>query len=180
MTHKFIYVRDLENFSPQSVVYYIFIGESEAEVRRMRIINTYASVSGAWFEKVSSSVMERLIQLSGRFTSTFDNVCVEYQSAYVSSNEFVRILKGQGLKSYESSLMESNAKNLMRFMLSSDFHLMCMAKGKIKPLLSLARKNLSPEYRSELGRAVVGFGLILAFGLLSAILDAIEASGMIY
>ena len=180
MTHKFIFVRDIEHFSPESIVFYVWIGESTKEVRNQRVINSYAAVSGAWFEKVSSSVMERLIQVSGSFVSTLDNVDVSFRSAYVSSSEFVRILTGEGLESYETNLVESNAKHLMRFVLSSNYHLMCKAKGRIKPLLALSRKNLSPEFRDGLGRAVIGFGLILAFGLISAILDAIEASGCIY
>lgn len=44
------------------------------------------------------------------------------------------------------------------------------------PCKSLLRKNLSQALGDDFYQAVVGFGLILAFGLLSAILEVIEKS----
>ena len=42
------------------------------------------------------------------------------------------------------------------------------------PCKSLLRKNLSQALGEDLYKAVVGFGLILAFGLLSAVLEVVE------
>ena len=44
------------------------------------------------------------------------------------------------------------------------------------PCKSLLRKNLSQALGDDFSKAVVGFGLILAFGLLSAILEVVEKS----
>lgn len=44
------------------------------------------------------------------------------------------------------------------------------------PCKSLPRKNLSDALGDDFSKALVGFGLILAFGLLSAILEAVEKS----
>lgn len=44
------------------------------------------------------------------------------------------------------------------------------------PCKSLLRKNLSQALGDDFYQAVVGFGLILAFGLLSAVLEVVEKS----
>jgi len=50
------------------------------------------------------------------------------------------------------------------------------SKPKKSPCKSLPRKNLSQALGDDFYKAVVGFGLILAFGLLSAVLEVVEKS----
>lgn len=180
MTHKYIYFRNVEKPTPESVIYFVMIGESPKELRNLRVINSYAAVSGAWFEKVSSSVSCRLVQICSRFTSTLDSVVLPLRTAHVTSSELVRLLMCNGMDSFENNLHVTRAEINLRSKLSTDFYLMRQGSKMKNFVLSLARKNLSPEYRDGLGNALIGFGLILAFGLISAILEVIEAQVMMY
>lgn len=180
MTHKYIYFRNVENPTIESVIYYVMIGESSKELRNLRVINTYAAINGAWFEKVSFSVSERLVQICGRFISTLDSVVFPLRSTRISSSDMVRLLMSNDMDSFENNLHVTRAEINLRSKLSTDFYLMRQGSKMKRFVLSLARKNLSPEYTDGLGHALIGFGLILVFGFISALLDAIEALHVIY
>lgn len=180
MTHKYVYFRNVENPTPKSVIYYVMIGESQRELRNLRVINSYAAVTGAWFEKVSFSVSERLVQICGRFTSTLDSVVFPLRSTRISSSDMVRLLMSNDMDSFENNLHVTRAEINLRSKLSTDFYLIRQGSKLKNLVLSLSRKNLSPEYRDGLGSALIGFGLILVFGFISALLEAIEALHVIY
>ena len=176
MVHKFVFLRNPESVNPDSVVFFVRVGDSEAERRNLRIINSYAAVMGAWFERVSLSVDSRLIELERKAFGGIQDVVVRFRTCSISSGDIVRLLMRQELPSFEASYMMPKQASILRAMLSTDFFMKWFSNPRNSPCKSLPRKNLSQALGDDFSKAVVGFGLILAFGLLSAILDSVERS----
>ena len=176
MVHKFVFLRNPESVNPDSVVFFVRVGDSEAERRNLRIINSYAAVMGAWFERVSLSVDSRLIELERKAFGGIQDVVVRFRTCSISSGDIVRLLMRQELPSFEASYMMPKQASILRAMLSTDFYMKWFSNPRKSPCKSLPRKNLSQALGDDFSKAVVGFGLILAFGLLSAILDSVERS----
>lgn len=176
MVHKFVFLRNPESVNPDSVVFFVRVGDSEAERRNLRIINSYAAVMGAWFERVSLSVDSRLIELERKAFGGIQDVVVRFRTCSISSGDIVRLLMRQELPSFEASYMMPKQASVLRAMLSTDFYMKWFSNPRKSPCKSLPRKNLSQALGDDFSKAVVGFGLILAFGLLSAILDSVERS----
>lgn len=176
MTHKYVFLRNPESVNPDSVVFFVRVGESEAERKNLRVINSYAAVMGAWFERVSLSVDSRLIDLELQAFGGIRDVFIRFRTCSISSSDIVRLLKNQELPTFEASYMMPKQSSVLRAMLSTDFFVKWFSKPKKSPCKSLPRKNLSQALGDDFSKAVVGFGLILAFGLLSAVLEVVEKS----
>lgn len=174
MIHKYVFLRNPESVNPDSVVFFVRVGDSEAERRNLRIINSYAAVMGAWFERVSLSVDSRLIDLELQAFGGVQDVVVRFRTCSISSSDIVRLLMRQELPTFEASYMMPKQSSVLRAMLSTDFYVKWFSNPRKSPCKSLTRKNLSHALGEDFSKAVVGFGLILAFGLLSAILDSVE------
>lgn len=176
MVHKYVFLRNPESVNADSVVFFVRVGESETERKNLRIINSYAAVMGAWFERVSLSVDSRLIDLELQAFGGVQNVVVRFRTCSISSVDFVRLLDRQELPTFEASYMMPKQSSILRAMLSTDFFMKWFSNPRKSPCKSLPRKNLSQALGDDFSKAVVGFGLILAFGLLSAILEVVEKS----
>lgn len=176
MVHKYVFLRNPESVNPDSVVFFVRVGDSETERRNLRIINSYAAVMGAWFERVSLSVDSRLIDLELQAFGGVQDVVVRFRTCSISSSDMVRLLMCQELPSFEASYMMPKQSSVLRAMLSTDFYIKWFSNPRKSPCKSLPRKNLSQALGDDFSNAVVGFGLILAFGLLSAILESVERS----
>lgn len=176
MIHKYVFLRNPESVNPDSVVFFVRIGDSLAERKNLRIINSYAAVSGSWFERVSLSVDSRLIDLELQAFGGIQDVVVRFRTCSISSMDFVRLLMRQELPTFEASYMMPKQSSVLRAMLSTDFFMKWFSNPRKSPCMSLPRKNLSQALGDDFSKAVVGFGLILAFGLLSAVLEVVEKS----
>mgnify|MGYP003484858672 FL=1 len=176
MTHKYVFLRNPESVNPDSVVFFVRIGDSETERRNLRVINSYAAVMGAWFERVSLSVDSRLIELEREAFGSIQDVFIRFRTCSISSVDFVRLLKHQELPSFEASYMMPKQSSVLRAMLSTDFFVKWFSNPQKRQCKSLPRKNLSHALGDDFSKALVGFGLILAFGLLSAVLEVVEKS----
>lgn len=174
MIHKYVFLRNPESVNPDSVVFFVRVGDSEAERRNLRVINSYAAVMGAWFERVSLSVDSRLIELERDAFGGIQDVVIRFRTCSISSMALVRLLMRQELPAFEASYMMPKQSSVLRAMLSTDFFMKWFSNPRKSPCKSLSRKNLSQALGDEFSKAVVGFGLILAFGLLSAVLEAVE------
>lgn len=176
MVHKYVFLRNPESVNPDSVVFFVRVGDSEAERRNLRVINSYAAVMGAWFERVSLSVDSRLIDLEMQAFGGVQDVVVRFRTCSISSSDIVRLLMHQELPTFEASYMMPKQSSVLRAMLSTDFFMKWVSNPRKSPCKSLPRKNLSQALGDDFSKAVVGFGLILAFGLLSAVLEVVEKS----
>lgn len=176
MTHKYVFLRNPESVNPDSVVFFVRIGDSETERRNLRVINSYAAVMGAWFERVSLSVDSRLIELEREAFGSIRDVFIRFRTCSISSSDIIRLLKNQELPTFEASYMMPKQSSVLRAMLSTDFFVKWFSNPRKRQCKSLPRKNLSQALGDDFSKAVVGFGLILAFGLLSAVLEVVEKS----
>lgn len=174
MIHKYVFLRNPESVNSDSVVFFVRVGDSEAERRNLRVINSYAAIMGAWFERVSLSVDSRLIELEREAFGGLHDVVIRFRTCSISSMDFVRLLMRQELPAFEASYMMPKQSSVLRAMLSTDFFMKWFSNPRKNPCKSLPRKNLSQALGDDFSKAVVGFGLILAFGLLSAVLEAVE------
>lgn len=105
MIHKYVFLRNPESVNPDSVVFFVRIGDSEAERRNLRVINSYAAIMGAWFERVSLSVDSRLIELEREAFGGIQDFVVRFRTCSISSSDIVRLLMRQELPSFEASYM---------------------------------------------------------------------------
>lgn len=174
MTHKFVYFSDIENPSPDSVVWYIAIGESSREKKLYQVINSYAAVRGAWFERYEESTLMRLILIEEEVFGRSESVAIRFRTERISASDFVKILRGSDLASIEKKLPQSDSRKLLHNLFDWQF-IHRQAKNMAKPSLpSLQRQNLSHSEYTDKWCVLIGSCLILACYLFAAILEVIE------
>ena len=87
MTHKYVFLRNPESVNPDSVVFFVRVGDSETERRNLRVINSYAAVMGAFrYRLIPGSLNWSARHLEVFGTYLFDSVPVQYHLVILSGS----------------------------------------------------------------------------------------------
>lgn len=176
MTKKYVYFRDIDHPTTESVVYCLMIGDSEREKKLIRVINTYAAAQDAYFEVYSECALMRLILAEESVFGNSKRVCLRFRSALFKASDFVRMLKDGSLDKFEANLTEPPAKIHLMSLLSTDYYMSRKVHRAPAIPASLSRNNLSQRGRKSLIDAAIGFVIVAGLYILQMIIDAIERS----
>lgn len=174
MKQQFIFVRNVEHVSEETVVYHVWVGTSQREQKALEKIKAYAAANGCWCELWAEHVDFRLCYYEERvFWSTPIGVR-RFKSAHLQATKLAAIIERDYLDIFEGSL------NFPRIF----FEVMwkCYPGSSCLPKKNFSSPSCLPESRKylsgkeEIGacQAVRAFVIVSALFFLGMVLEAVE------
>lgn len=174
MKSYYYFVRNLNGFNSDDVVYKVAVGVSFKDVAKMSLVQEYAKDCGMYFEIVSNKSDAAIGQLAKSLFAGSSFPEMYLRTAVVSIHELYKMILDDSFITFEKNLgfPRQQAQLLSHF--SPSFKLRNSPSSCITFCPSLRRKYLSQRESTDFTRACIGFGLILGLFLLSAYLEGIE------
>ena len=174
MKSYYYFVRNLNGFSSDDVVYKVAVGVSFKDVAKMSLVQEYAKDCGMYFEIVSPKSDAAVSQLAKSLFvgSSFPELYLK--TAVLTIHELYKMILDDSFIAFEKNLDFPRAQAQMISHFSPSFKLRNSPSSCITICPSLRRKYLSQSESADFTRACIGFGLILALFLLSSYLEGIE------
>lgn len=180
MKKKYCFIPHSGRLQPGEKVFCVWVGSSDREqVKRMLIDNYAEDVQAFWrvwdedTDYYLSQVTTCRIKGCERFRFSFERVDVQISDFYKS------LINGDISQLRNSSSYLRNSFRLSS-LLSPSFFLRNSTISKKSFATSAKRKNLSQRAQSDAINATIGFCLILVLFLLSALLDGVEKTMLLY
>lgn len=174
MKSYYYFVRNLNGFSSDDVVYKVAVGVSFKDVAKMSLIKEFAKDCGMYFEIVSPKSDAAVSQLAKSLFAGSSFPELYLRTAVLSVHELYRLIVDDSFITFEKNLGFPRQQAQLISHLSPSFKLRNSPSSSITICPSLRRKYLSQRESADFSRACIGFGLILGLFLLSAYLEGIE------
>lgn len=174
MKSYYYFVRNLNGFSPNDVVYKVAVGVSFKDVAKMSLVQEYSKDCGMYFEIVSPRSDAAVSQLAKSLFAGTSFPELYLRTAVVSIHELYKMIIDDSFLSFEKNLGFPRQQAQLISHLSPYFKLRNYPSPCITFCPSLRRKYLSLRKCTDFTRACIGFWLILGLFLLSAYLEGIE------
>lgn len=174
MKHYFYFVRNLNGFSSDDVVFKVAVGTSMRDQVKMELVRQFANDCGMYFHQVSEE-SDRAIDLLSKslFPGTAFSL-LYLKRANVTISELYRMILDDSLLQFEKCLAENRNKFRLLSQLSPSFFFLNHTHKCITTCQPYRRKYLSQREGMENTHALIGFCLILALFLLSGYLEGLE------
>ncbi len=174
MKSYFYFVRNLNGFKSDDVVYKVAVGVSFKDVAKMSLVQEFAKDCGMYFERVSNTSDASITLLAKSLFPGSSYPEVYLRTAVVSIHQLYKMILDDSFLSFEKNLAFPKAHVQMLSHFSPSFKLRNSTSSSITICPSLRRKYLSQSEGAQFTRACIGFGLILGLFLLSGYLEGIE------
>lgn len=174
MKHKFIFVRNVSRINHDSVIFHVWIHESQrGEYYKQCLVEAAASMD-AWFQKWSECVDARLDYYEERVFWRAPQALTQFRVRHIEAAQLVAAIHSGNIEALEKSV--SLPKNFLR--LFSMFYPASapvpQSLKKRSSMLTSPRKNLSMRRGSEVRDAVIGMVGVAVLYFLGMIVEAIE------
>lgn len=174
MKTKYCYIPDVENFSDETRIYGVYVGDSNREIAQCRYVDSYASKNGAFWRPWDADT-DYFLKSKGYsfFTASYaDSKAIRRLDMDIP--KFVKHIQNGDLDMIKvpAHIVRNHMHQLAMF--SSIFYLNNQARQAGKTCYSVTSKNLSHDKMGELLKVAGQFCLILMLFLFAAYLDGIE------
>lgn len=174
MKHYYYFVRNLNGFSSDDVVYKVAVGSSMREHVKFELVNQYAKDCGMYFRLVSVESDCAISQLAKNlFTGTLFSE-MHLRRANISIAQLYEMIIDDSFVFFESSLTESSSKIQLLNLISPSFRYQNSHPHCDTTCQPYRRKYLSHGKGSLNTQVLIGFCLILVLFMLSGYLEGIE------
>lgn len=174
MKSYFYFVRNLNGFKSDDVVYKVAVGMSFKDVAKMSLVQEFAKDCGMYFERVSTTSDASITLLAKSLFPGSSYPEVYLRTAVVSIHQLYKMILDDSFLSFEKNLTFPKAHVQMLSHFSPSFKLRNSPSSCITICPTLRRKYLSHAESADFTRACIGLGLILVLFLLSGYLEGIE------
>lgn len=174
MKRKYLFVRQVNHFTMDDVVYHVWVGNSQRELTQLALVQCYCKDCGfflqPWSDRTAKSVQYLANGLfPGTSASLFllkrDNVTISELYQMILDDSFTAYEKKLARPKGWSTILCLFDPSLQRYQTQSKCNTSCL------PFL---RKYLSDGMEDGLFKAAIAFCLILALFLTSGYLEGIE------
>ena len=176
MKRKYLFVRKMNHFSVDDVVYHVWVGNSQRELTQLALVQCYCKDCGLFMQPWSDRTAKSVQNLAnGLFPGTSAAIFL-LKRADVTISELYQMILDDSFTAYEkrlarpkgwSTILHLFDPSLQRYQTQSKCNTSC---------LPLIRKYLSDSMKDDFTRATIAFCLILALFLTSGYLEGIERS----
>lgn len=161
MKHKYLLVRDPNEFKPDSVVFCLWVGSSTREQSILALVQEVAKDCGWYFSKWNSEADFWLIQNASLFYPLSVFPVTRLLRADMNITDFYHEFERRNLDVIEKRVIYPKA--FLHHLAVTDPNAAFQISHKAKPSLALSvkRKNLKSESAHEWEKAIISFWLIL-------------------
>lgn len=174
MKHRYIFIRNLNGFTVDDVIYHVWIGDSSRELTKLELIRCYCEDSGVYFKLYDETVSQSIWNLASSLFKGTSMPTLYLRTAHVSASQLFDLIVDNSFVSFENNLTVSRAWSFINMVLSPSsyfYNQLSLCNTSCPPL---RRKNLSHGHGSEILSVVKKVGLILALIGTSMYLESIE------
>ena len=174
MKHQFIFMREINELSVDSVVYHVWISEGPRGEAYKKAFQKYAAEHNCWFEQWAEHVDARIDYYEERVFWNAPLAVRRFRSAHVSASQMALLMGDDLFFSFEENLHMPRLFFLVMWASYPSYHLL-PNDGKWKvPQPPSSRKNLCKRGEKSLVDAAIGLGMIAAFYIVGMVLEALE------
>lgn len=174
MKRFYYFVRNLNGFCPDDVVYKVAVGSSMREQAKMVLVSEFAKDCGMYFQPVSD-VSDRAIESLANSLFTGSAFALMYlRRADISISDLYRMIVDDSFTTFEKNLAEPTAKLRLLSLLSPSFYFINQPSKCITSCQPSRSKYLSHAKGSQNTSVAIAFGLILGLFMLAGYLEGLE------
>lgn len=176
MKRKYLFVRKVNQFGYDDVVYHVWVGSSQRELTLLALVQCYCKDCGLFFHQWNDTTAKSVQNLAnGLFPGTSASIFL-LKRADITIWELYQMILDDSFTAYEKSLARPKGwAKIIQLFDPSIFRYQNVSKCNTL-CLPLIRKYLSDGMEDSLFKAAIAFCLILALFLTSGFLEGIERS----
>lgn len=174
MKHRYIFIRNLNGFTVDDVIYHVWIGDSSRELTKLELIRCYCEDSGVYFKLYDETVSQSIWNLASSLFKGTSMPTLYLRTAHVSASQLFDLIVDNSFVSFENNLTVSRAWSFLNSLLSPSFYYSNHLSSCNTSCPQSRRKYLSPGHGSEILSVAIKVGLILGLFLTSGYLEHME------
>ena len=174
MKHRYIFIRNLNGFGVDDVVYHVWIGDSSRELTKLELIRCYCKDTGFYFKLYDDNVSKSIWNLASSLFKGTSMPTLYLRTAHVSASELFDLIVDNAFVSFENSLTVSRAWSFVNMVLSPSSYFQNQLSRCNTSCPPSGRQYLSHDHGGEILSVAIKVGLILGLFLTSGYLEHIE------
>ena len=176
MKRKYLFVRTMNHFSVNDVVYHVWVGNSQRELTQLALVQCYCKDCGLFMQPWSDRTAKSVQNLAnGLFPGTSASIFL-LKRADVTISELYEMILDDSFTAYEKRLARPKGWQTILTLFDPSFQRLQTQSNCNTSCLPLIRKYLSDGMEDNLFKTAIAFCLILALFLTSGFLEGIERS----
>lgn len=174
MKRYYYFVRNLNGFCPNDVVYKVAVGSSMREHAKMVLVSEFAKDCGIYFQPVSDVSDRAISSLANSLFKGTSFALMYLRRANVSISELYQMIVDDSFVTFERNLTEPTTKFRLLSLLSPSFFFINQPSKCITSCQPSRSKYLSHAKGSENTQVLISVWLILGLFLLAGYLEGLE------
>lgn len=174
MKRYYYFVRSLNGFCPDDVVYKVAVGTSMREHAKMVLVSEFARDCGMYFQPVSDTSDRAINSLANSLFTGTSFALMYLRRANISISDLYRMIVNDSFLAFEKNLAEPAAKFRLLSLLSPSFFSINQTSKCNTTCQPSRSKYLSHAEGSENIRVLIGVCLILGLFILAGYLEGLE------
>ena len=174
MKRYYYFVRNLNGFGSDDVVYKVAVGSSMREHAKMVLVSEFARDCGMYFQPVSDVSDRAISSLANSLFKGTSFALMYLRRANVSISDLYQMIVDDSFVTFERNLTEPTTKFRLLSLLSPSFFFINQPSKCITSCQPSRSKYLSPAEGSENTRVLIGVCLILVLFMLAGYLEGLE------
>lgn len=174
MKRYYYFVRNLNGFGSDDVVYKVAVGSSMREHAKMVLVSEFAKDCGMYFQPVSDVSDRAIDSLANSLFKGTSFALMYLRRANVSISDLYQMIVDDSFTTFEKTLCEPATKFRLLSLLSPSFFFFNQPSVCNTSCQPRRRKYLSLAEGSENTRVFIGVCLILVLFMLAGYLEGLE------
>lgn len=174
MKRYYYFVRNLNGFGSDDVVYKVAVGSSMREHAKMVLVSEFARDCGMYFQPVSDVSDRAINSLANSLFKGTSFALMYLRRANISISDLYQMIVDDSFNTFERNLAEPTAKLRLLSLLSPSFFFINRPSKCITTCQPSRSKYLSHAEGSENTRVLIGVCLILGLFILAGYLEGLE------
>lgn len=174
MKRYYYFVRNLNGFGSDDVIYKVAVGSSMREHAKMVLVSEFARDCGMYFQPVSDKSDRAISSLANSLFKGTSFALMYLRRANVSISDLYQMIVDDSFITFERNLTEPKTKFRLLSLLSPSFFFINQPSKCITSCQPSRSKYLSPAEGSENTHVLISVWLILGLFLLAGYLEGLE------
>lgn len=174
MKRYYYFVRNLNGFGSNDVVYKVAVGSSMREHAKMVLVSEFARDCGMYFQPVSDVSDRAINSLANSLFKGTSFALMYLRRANISISDLYQMIVDDSFTTFEKNLAEPTAKLRLLSLLSPSFFFINQPNKCITSCQPSRSKYLSHAKGSENTHVLISVCLILVLFMLAGYLEGLE------